>query len=486
MASPVLSLDADQQTSAVDKGRPQDDRWRSEEISTHRGQSFMLLVVVDGEGETAPGEAASLAVEIAFAEARLRRDDPLPGLLAHLLRQMNEVVFHRGKGDMVGVTLAAIQADEAWMAQAGSQTRCYRVRGDRSASLLTSDNDIPLGRLPSTPISAVRTHKLRRGDKLVLCSDGLYAGNLVSPTDIAKIDRYKDVKGAARHLSALAMGRNVRDNVTVVVAAYGRKSALTFRLLTYFLFATIAATLIIAVVALALQQYFRLILTPRPPDWGVAVLAEGEAEQVEQFQTIEPVSDLNAEPDSPIHLSLKRCETLECKSTLTIPNIDLFFGPGAALNLAAIDVEGFTDPDRGIREPTNLTEVSLFRGKALLLSQRVHTFYVWFGAPGGRTPFIAIQRIPARVRILASLGVKREGSQVNAYCLRGSCSINFGTNSIAFPSGTKTSFSIDDPGKVNYSFTPLDPADQEMWLSLCTAFQTDPEDISGACRLLAP
>ena len=109
MASPVLSLDADQQTSAVDKGRPQDDRWRSEEISTHRGQSFTLLVVVDGEGETAPGEAASLAVEIAFAEARLRRDDPLPGLLAHLLRQMNEVVFHRAKGDMVGVTLAAIQ-----------------------------------------------------------------------------------------------------------------------------------------------------------------------------------------------------------------------------------------------------------------------------------------------------------------------------------------------------------------------------------------
>src|SRR5512139_827478 len=101
MASPVLSLDADQQTSAVEKGSPQNDRWRSGEIATRRGAAFTLLVVVDGEGETAPGEAANLAVEIAFAEARLRQDDPPPKLLAHLLGQMNEVVFHRGTGDMV-------------------------------------------------------------------------------------------------------------------------------------------------------------------------------------------------------------------------------------------------------------------------------------------------------------------------------------------------------------------------------------------------
>src|SRR5512139_365850 len=100
MARPVLSFDADQQTSAVDKKTIQNDRWRTEEIASGHGQKFTLLAVVDGEGETKPGEAANLAVDIAFAEARLRRYDSLHRLLRHLLAQMNEVLYRNGSGDI--------------------------------------------------------------------------------------------------------------------------------------------------------------------------------------------------------------------------------------------------------------------------------------------------------------------------------------------------------------------------------------------------
>jgi len=479
MATPALSLEADQQTSAVEKDSPQNDRWRSEEITTRLGGTFMLLVVADGEGETAPGEAADLAVEVAFAEARLRRDDPLPKLLAHLLDQMNEIIFRRGGGNIVGVTMAAIQADVVWLVQAGSQTRCYHVHGDRSAALLTNDNDFPLGRRQFFPHPVVGTYRLKRGDKLVLCSDGLFAEDLVSPGDIARIDRYREVKGAARHLSALAMGRNVRDNVTVVVAAYGRKSGLTLKLLPYYLLACAAATAIILIGVLVLQKILRPI--SRPPDFGVAVLVEGNATQVEPLQIIHPGSDVNAAPDSPIHISLKRRESPESVVTQTIPNIDLYFGPGTATNLAAIDVEGFTDPARGIKESTNLAEVSLFEGEALLLSKQAHTFYIWLGLrDNSQTPFVIVRGLPA------ALGIERRESQISAYCLQGTCSIIREGKSTPIPPGAKMSFSLDDPGDSSFSSASLDLADWERWLSLCRTWQTDPEEISEACSMLMP
>jgi hypothetical protein len=371
--------------------------------------------------------------------------------------------------------MAAIQADGAWLIQAGSQTRCYRVRGERSASLLTSDNDLPLGRRQSIPQQAVGTHKLRRGDKLVLCSDGLYAGDLVSPEDIARIDRYREVKGAARHLSALAMGRNVRDNVTVVVAAYGRKSSLTLKLLAYLLLASAAAGLIILTGLLGMWRFLRPI--PRPSDLGVAVLLEGNAVEVEPLHRIYPGAELNAAPDSPIHISFKERVSPESAITQTIPGIDLYFGPGTAFNLAAIDVEGFTDPAHGIKEEVNLAEVTLTEGQALLLSRQDHTFYVWLGTrENARTPFAVMQGNPA------ALGVERRGSQAGVTCLVGSCSIHLGKKPTPLPAGSTASFTLDGQGNPTISIAPAGPAEREKWLSLCRTWQTDPE----RCGMLIP
>jgi serine/threonine protein phosphatase PrpC len=479
MADPLLSFDADQQNSAVLKNRPQNDRWRAEQISPHRAPPFTLVVIADGEGENAAGDVANLAVEIAFAEATLRRDDPLPRLLKHLLSQMNEVISQRGAGDLVGITMAAIQSDAVWLIQAGAQTRCYRVRTKKSVDPLTTDNDHLLGKRPSLPGIPTESHKLKRGDKLVFCTDGLFAGDLVTAADLGKIDRYQDVKGAARHLSAFAMGRNVSDNVTVVVAAYGRKRGWPLRVLAFDLLGVILAILIVTVVGTIIANYARIL--PRPPDLGIAVLAGGRAVQVEQLQIIYPGSDINASPESSVRLSLKRRESLQSGLTESIPSVSLFLGKGTFANLTSLDVQGFMDAQNGIIQPTDLTELRLNSGSILLLSQSARTFYVWPGETTGQAAPLIILKSDE-----AALGVTREGSRITAYCMRGTCSIHSGKNSAPLPAASKIFFSSVDPSVEGLVASSMDQTDWETWLELCTSLQADPRAISGACQMLVP
>lgn len=478
MAHP-LSIDADQQNSAVLKNTPQNDRWRAEEITPRRGLPFTLIVVADGEGDQAAGEVANQAVAIAFAEATLRRDDPLPRLLKQLVVQMNEVIARRGSANLVGLTLGAVQGDTVWLIQAGSQTLCYRVRSEKSVAALTRVNDSLLGRHTALPALPVESHKLKRGDKLVFCSDGLFAGDLVTEADLGKIDHYQDVKGAARHLSATAMGRNVNDNVTVVVAAYGRKSRWPLRTLAFGLISLIAAILILTLAGTLIANTMRIL--PRPPDLGIAVLAGGRAVQVEQFQVLYPGSDINAEPGSSIHLGLKRRESLQSGLTTTIPGVDLYLGAEGFANLTSLDVQGFMDAQYGILQPTDLTELRLYSGSLLVLSRAERTFYVWPAeAALLNAPLILLKGEEA------ALGVTRQADRVEAFCLRGDCSIQSGRVTLTVPPAGKVSFAAGSILEPDLAPESMEAEDWTAWQELCTALQADPQVVTGACRLTVP
>jgi len=479
MPNPLIVIDADQQNSAVLKNTPQNDRWRAEQITPRQGLPFTLIVVADGEGSGAAGQVADQAVGIAFAEATLRRDDPLTRLLRHLVSQMNEVVSRHGSGGQVGITLGAIQGDMVWLIQAGSQTRCYRVRRENSVAVLTSENDSPLGRHTALPSLPVESHKLKRGDKLIFCTDGLFAGDLVTPADLGRIDRYQDIKGASRHLSATAMGRNVNDNVTVVVAAYGHKSRWPVRVLIFDLLGVIAAILIIAVVAGLIANFTRV--PPRPPDLGIAVLAEGQAVQVEPFQIIYPGSDINAMPDSTLHLILKRRASLQSGLTTTIPGVDLYLGRNAFANLTSLDVQGYMDAQNGVLAPTNLTELRLYSGSLLLLSRQERTFYVRPAEAGlAEALFMVLKGSEA------ALGVTREENSVEAYCLRGSCSLHAGRDFAPLTSGSKVSFPNGSTTLDHLSLAPMEEADWKAWQELCTALQGDLQNSPASCQMAMP
>ncbi|MGE5249791.1 MAG: PP2C family protein-serine/threonine phosphatase, partial [Bacteroidota bacterium] len=384
---------------------------------------------------------------------------------------------------MVGVTLAAIEDNTLWLAQAGSQTRCYRVRGRRPAQLLSRDNRIPLGRQASLPALEVMAHKLKTGDKLVLCSDGLYAGELVTPADMAKIARYADQKGAARHLSARAMGRNVRDNVTVLVSAYGSRRRLRLRPLLFDAFGVLAAVVIVTILAFVLIHSWQN--AQRPPDLGRAVLAQGDMVGVEQFGVIGPGTQLET-ADSPVQINLQKRESSETSPTATagfpfgpaasatattdasyqtLKDVDIYFGSYTHANLAIIHMEGFIDRQVGMEEPVDLTEITLEQGQALILSKNPRTYYVSLGpADDSGSPRVVLEGADA------ALGADRQGDQATAYCLQGSCSIRLARQSVPFPPGSKISLRVGSTPLTSISPEALEVADVQLWYSLCSTW----------------
>ncbi len=130
-------------------------------------------------------------------------------------------------------------------------TRCYLVRGGRLTQLTTDhtyaqrlaeDEAIDPASLASSPMRhilwnaiggnsaelrpEVTSHDLRRGDLLLLCSDGLT--DQVPDEDLRRVlTTEADPGEACRTLIARANASGGRDNITAVVASLGRPPAAT-------------------------------------------------------------------------------------------------------------------------------------------------------------------------------------------------------------------------------------------------------------------
>lgn len=219
------------------------------------GGAGALFLVADGLGGAAAGEVAShLATQAAFEAMRAA----LPGAAAdatHFATALRDAVLaanaaiHRTateRADLRGMattlTAAALRADTLYLAQVGD-SRAYLVRGGE-ARQLTKDQSlvqrlVDAGELtPEQAETSARrniilqalgadhtvkvdvTHQpLRRGDLLLLCSDGL--SGQVRAAEIA------EVAAAAADLDALCealVGRandtGGPDNITVIAARF--------------------------------------------------------------------------------------------------------------------------------------------------------------------------------------------------------------------------------------------------------------------------
>lgn len=215
-----------------------------------------LLLVADGMGGRAGGAVASAMavasvgrtmtdgrdehglVEAAGPDAFVRR---LRGALADANREvfLEAARDARYAGMGTTATLAGILGDVAYLAQVGD-SRAYLVRGDavvrltRDQSLLQdlvdsgvlSDHDAQ--RAPGNKIlqalgvkdsvdPVVTYERLRQGDMLLLCSDGL--SKVVRDEEILEATREtSDCLVLCDRLIGLANDRGGPDNVTVVVA----------------------------------------------------------------------------------------------------------------------------------------------------------------------------------------------------------------------------------------------------------------------------
>jgi serine/threonine protein phosphatase PrpC len=230
------------------------------EDSAHADEVGHFFVVADGMGGHAAGEVASaMAVEgMRDALAALRpqieafatnpTDDGRHGLVSVLeasVRKTHQAVFDRGNRESdkkgMGTTLEAVLvADgEAFVAHVGD-SRTYLIRGGSAAQVTTdhtvaevlviegklSPDEARLSPLRTILVNAVGVSadvgvelahlRLRREDKLLLCSDGLH-DYFPSDVEIADLLTEQGGQDGLVRLIELAKKRGGHDNITGVL-----------------------------------------------------------------------------------------------------------------------------------------------------------------------------------------------------------------------------------------------------------------------------
>jgi PPM family protein phosphatase len=224
-----------------------------EQAADERGTLFM---VADGMGGAAAGEIASAtAVDVVlqnlfehWSRSAARAPEDFVVALHGATAVANGVIHQfasehpefRGMGTTA--TIAGLFGDTLYLAQVGD-SRAYLIRQGKAIQI-TKDQSlmqklIEAGEIseeeaeqserrniilqalgPESSVKIDMTHqRVRRGDVLVLCSDGL--SSLVKPSTIAQaVTEETDISDACQRLIAIANDAGGPDNITVVAARF--------------------------------------------------------------------------------------------------------------------------------------------------------------------------------------------------------------------------------------------------------------------------
>ena len=218
------------------------------------GDRGLLLVVADGMGGAAAGELASeMATDTIYKQllsSWLREQEATGQRFATRLKEAVEsanIEIHNyakahpeNRGMGTTATAVGILGDHLYLTQVGD-SRAYLVRAG-AAHQLTKDQSlmqrlVEAGELteeeaaqserrniilqalgPDAKVKVDLTHQeIRRGDTLVLCSDGL-SGQVKKEEIARQVSETRDLKAVCDRLVALANERGGPDNITVLVA----------------------------------------------------------------------------------------------------------------------------------------------------------------------------------------------------------------------------------------------------------------------------
>ncbi len=220
------------------------------------GDRGVLFMVADGMGGAAAGELASAtAVDVVLRSLReqwsaleTRSAEVFVQSLEAATETANSVIFRyaREKTELRGMgttaTIAGLLGDTLYLAQVGD-SRAYIIR-DQRAYQITKDQSliqqlVEAGEMtpeeaevserrniilqalgPEAHIkSDITVQQLRRGDVLVLCSDGL--SGQVRADEIARVlQEERDLPAFCRTIIALANDLGGPDNITIVAARF--------------------------------------------------------------------------------------------------------------------------------------------------------------------------------------------------------------------------------------------------------------------------
>ncbi|WP_258359460.1 Stp1/IreP family PP2C-type Ser/Thr phosphatase [Moorella sulfitireducens (nom. illeg.)] len=208
-----------------------------------------LFAVADGMGGHQAGEVASHLALRALQERLFdgTAGEPLSRLLA-AAEFANQTVYRCSLASKeragMGTTMTAvwIVGSKGFLVHIGD-SRAYLLRGGQ-LQVLTNDHSYvgELVRSGGLTTEEARVHpqrniltralgtdgtaaidsreiEMKRGDRLLLCTDGLY--EVIPDQELANImNRHRELAEAARELLRLALERGGPDNVTVVLALY--------------------------------------------------------------------------------------------------------------------------------------------------------------------------------------------------------------------------------------------------------------------------
>jgi len=215
-------------------------------LSTEHG---MILMISDGIGGAAAGEVASLLAVESVRDATqwdgLKDKIALRKMVYDAVQKANDIIVAKAaehprlRGMGATATVAGIFRDVLVIAQVGD-SRGYVIRGNEvvqvtkdqtfvrtlvDAGNITEEEaethprrHILLQALAQKEIEIPMTElQLRRGDVLLLCSDGL--SGLVGKADMVKVvSSSSSLNGAAGTLVNLANDRGGPDNITLILA----------------------------------------------------------------------------------------------------------------------------------------------------------------------------------------------------------------------------------------------------------------------------
>jgi protein phosphatase len=220
------------------------------------GPRGALFMVADGMGGAAAGEIASaMAVEVVIGEVRSNwnvSENTDPDTFVRTIKQATKTANehintfaaahpeYRGMGTTA--TVAGFLGDTLYLAQVGD-SRAYLVRNG-SAQQITKDQSLmqklieagelteeeaaqserrniilqALGPEPSIKVDLTHQH-VRRGDTLVICSDGL-SGQVTKDEIGVVVTQSSDLTEACKRLIDRANESGGPDNITVIVARF--------------------------------------------------------------------------------------------------------------------------------------------------------------------------------------------------------------------------------------------------------------------------
>jgi len=247
-------LVADVGQGVTEVTRIDDDGFAVGPIELALGEAGVILMVADGMGGRLGGERASAsAVSVVGAEMTCAAESASDGhgfvqRLDRALAKANEAIHAEGtreqqyRGMGTTATLVGLHHGFAYVAQVGD-SRAYLARGG-SITRLTRDQSlvqdlVDMGVLTeedarnasnnqilqalgatATVRPALTYQELRKGDLLLLCSDGL--SKVVRDEEVqAAVAAATDCAALCDDLVALAHARGGPDNITLLVAHVG-------------------------------------------------------------------------------------------------------------------------------------------------------------------------------------------------------------------------------------------------------------------------